>query len=292
MSHAFYIVGPTASGKSELAVQVAERCGVEILNADAFQLYGGMSLLTAQPDGAMLARVSHHFIGSVDPAAEMSANAFADAARPILRERDILVASGSGLYVRALTEGLARLPVGDPRLRERLAHFSLGELNAWLRAFDAKSAAMIDRHNRRRVERALEICVLTGKPASQLRTRQPANARGVFVFRDRDDLHERINSRVLQMFAHGVVDEVKQLGVTSRTAGQTIGLHDIRQLIAGEISKAECITRIQQATRRYAKRQLTWFRRQTNFEPLNLSQHSAAEAVEWIAQRARLCFSE
>ena len=117
-------------------------------------------------------------------------------------------------------------------------------------------------------------------------------APGVFVFRDRDDLYQRINVRVERMFAGGVVEEVGALGHIGRTASQTLGLREIRELRDGKTTVPECIAAIQQATRRYAKRQLTWFRRQTNFEPLNLSHLGTAEAIELITHKARLSFAQ
>jgi tRNA dimethylallyltransferase len=114
---------------------------------------------------------------------------------------------------------------------------------------------------------------------------------GVFLFRDREDLYARIDSRVEAMFSDGVVEEVRAAGEIGATAGQTLGLRQIRDLLAGRISELKCIASIQQATRRYAKRQLTWFRRQTSFEPLNLSHTGSSEAIEWIARKARLSFA-
>src|SRR5204863_8685686 len=157
--------------------------------------------------------------------------------------------------------------------------------------------------NRRRLVRALEICLLSGKPASEVLAegglsmealaKQDESGRpeslvpgtGVFVFRDREELYERINQRVKIIFARGVIEEVRSAGITSATASQMIGLREIRQLLAGKKSLAQCIAEIQQATRRYAKRQLTWFRRQTNFLPLNLSFLTHNEAVKWISLR-------
>jgi tRNA dimethylallyltransferase len=140
--------------------------------------------------------------------------------------------------------------------------------------------------NRRRVVRALEICLLTGQPASAVVSRLGDAARpgstipatGVFVFRDREELYTRINQRVEGMFESGVIEEVRAAGEVSATASQMIGFREIRQLLDGEMSISECIAAIQQATRRYAKRQLTWFRRQTNFSTLNLSLLSHNEA--------------
>ena len=190
---------------------------------------------------------------------------------------------------------------------------SLDDLRSQLVELDPKAAQKIDLKNRRRVVRALEICLLTGKPVSEvvagvgsvaegveigsLENTQPRSApaatgpgspipaAGVFVFRDREELYDRINRRVESMFKCGVIEEVQAVGVTSATASQMIGLREIQELLDGKRSLPQCIADIQQATRRYAKRQLTWFRRQTNFLPLNLSFLTHNEAVKWISLR-------
>ena len=314
-AHVFYIVGPTASGKSEITAAVATRCDAEIVGADAFQVYRGLARLTAQPDVALRAAVPHHLIGTIDVTEEMSAAKFAELARSAIaeirsRDRNVIVVGGSGLYVRALTDGFSERPPGDAKLRAHLAELSLGELNLRLRAVDSKAAARIDTNNRRRVERALEICLLGAKAPSEHLVasavpgetgRQSGSvgdarrtthaAAGVFVFRDREDLYQRINLRVERMFEEGVVEEVRMSRGLGATAAQAIGAREIQSLLRGQTSGPECIARIQQATRHYAKRQLTWFRRQSNFEPLNLSHRSTAEAIEWIAQKACLSFA-
>ena len=206
-----------------------------------------------------------------------------------LRGNLAIVVGGSGLYIKALTHGLAPLPESDPELREKLNAMSLDDLRSQLVELDPETARKIDLKNRRRVTRALEICLLTGKPASAQRLCEGAShseaATGVFVFRDREELYERINQRVEAIFERGVIDEVRAAAVTSATASQMIGLREIRELLAGKKSLPQCIEEIQQATRRYAKRQLTWFRRQTNFVPLNLSFLTHKEAAKWISLR-------
>jgi len=179
----------------------------------------------------------------------------------------------------------------------------LTELRSRLCELDPNTAEKIDPKNRRRIVRALEIYLLSGKPASEVvaglgesgrggssafakaTADKPIPATGVFVFRDREELYRRINQRVEIMFERGVIEQVRDAEITSATASQMIGLREIRQLLAGKKSLAQCITEIQQATRRYAKRQLTWFRRQTNFLPLNLSFLTHNEAVKWISLR-------
>jgi tRNA A37 N6-isopentenylltransferase MiaA len=228
----FFIVGPTASGKSELAADVARELGGEIVNADAFQVYEGLEILTAKPDAAIIAKAPHHLIGTMSIFEEMNAEKFRRSAARVLagirqRRKTGIVVGGSGFYIKALTHGLD---------------------SDWKKV---------------RVDPA-----------------------GVLVLRERDELYERINHRVRAMFEHGVIEEVRAAGATSATAAKMIGLREICQLLEGKMSMSQCITAIQQATRRYAKRQLTWFRHQTNFLPLNLSVLTHNEAVQWILQRA------
>lgn len=321
MTRAFFIVGPTATGKSRLAAAVAREVGAEIVSADAFQIYDGLDLLTAKPEAAILAKAPHHLIGAVHLTEEMNAEKYRRAAMRAIEEissrgKLAIVVGGSGLYIKALTHGLAPLPKSDPKLRAKLNAMSLDDLRSELVELDPEAAKTIDLKNRRRLVRALEICVLSGKSMSDaLAARSTAAegglsavalaktddsgrpgssipAKGVFVFRNREDLYERINQRVETMFEHGVVEEVGFAAATSATASQMIGLREIRELLAGRKSLPQCLAEIQQATRRYAKRQLTWFRRQTNFQSLNLSLLTTNEAVKWISPKARPAFAQ
>jgi len=308
MRRAFFVVGPTATGKSELGADVAHELNAEIVSADAFQIYRGLDLLTAKPDASTFAKAPHHLMGTMPLSEEMNAEKYRRAATRAIEEINsrgklALVVGGSGLYVRALSHGLAPLPEANPKLRQKLNAMSLDELRSQLNELDAQTARKIDVKNRRRLVRALEICLLTGKPASEVvaggglsavvlakvddhgRPGSPIPATGMFVFRDREELYARINQRVEAMFESGVIEEVRSGGTTSATASQMIGLREIRELLEGRMSLSQCIAEIQQATRRYAKRQLTWFRRQTNFLPLNLSLLSHNEAVKWILLR-------
>ncbi|MEP7249346.1 MAG: tRNA (adenosine(37)-N6)-dimethylallyltransferase MiaA [Spartobacteria bacterium] len=294
LNQVFFIAGPTASGKSELAADVAARCGAEIVSADAFQIYRGLPILTAQPGEALLRRVPHHLIDAVPITEEMSAERFRALALTAIEEinrrgKRALVVGGSGLYLKALTHGLTPLPAVDLALRGELSQLSLEELNARLATVDPLGAGKIDSQNKRRVVRALEIFAQTNTPASAQRSEWEGAAPpapGVLVFRDRAELYARIERRVEEMFRAGVTDEVAAIREVSTTAAQTIGFDQIRLLLDGKVSAAECVAAMQQTTRRYAKRQLTWFRREPNFEPLNLSplkDHKAA--VDWILQR-------
>src|SRR6476469_2819900 len=293
MNRIFFLVGPTATGKSELGAEVARRLGAEVVSADAFQIYRGLDLLTAKPDAVTLAKASHHLIGSVPLAEEMNVEKYRDAAEAIMAsDKQIIVVGGTGLYIKALTHGLAALPAANQQLREKLERTTTEELFRILRALDPVGAEKIDQYNRRRLIRAVEVCLLTGKPFSGQRTEWNATApaNGILLERDRDELYARIDQRVKQMFAAGVVEEVRHAESAGPTAAHALGLREIRALIAGELSQADCVAKIQQATRRYAKRQLTWFRGQTNFPSLNLSAHRPDEAVELISQHAARVF--
>jgi tRNA dimethylallyltransferase len=290
MKNVFFIVGPTATGKSEIAADVAPELNAEIVSADAFQIYYGLDLLTAKPDAATLAKAPHHLIGTMSILEEMNAAKFRKLALQAIREihsrgKLAIVVGGSGLYIKALTHGLSVAPAADPDLRARLNGLSLADLQKKLRSLDPNAG--VDFKNRRRVVRAIEICLLIGKPASTQRTWKSQTTQGVFVFRDRDDLYQRINQRVEKMFEAGVIEEVRAAGAMSETASKMIGLREIRELLDGKMSILQGVAAIQQATRRYAKRQLTWFRRQTNFEPLNLSEVNHVEAVKRISQLAK-----
>jgi len=297
MKRTFFIVGPTATGKSELAADVAREIGAEIVSVDAFQIYRGLDLLTAKPDASTLGKAPHHLIGTTPLHEEMNAEKYRRAASRAIEEihsrgKLAIVVGGSGLYIKALTHGLAPLPESDQKLREKLNAMSLEKLQAQLAELDPEAAQKIDLKNRRRVVRALEICLLVGKPASEVvagvadpgksvkpRPRSAPAATGVFVFHDREELYARINQRVEAMFENGVIEEVQAAGKASSTASQMIGFREIRQLLDREMSITQCVAAIQQATRRYAKRQLTWFRRQPNFSLLNLSLLTHNEAM-------------
>jgi tRNA dimethylallyltransferase len=265
-----YIVlaGPTAAGKTDLAVRVAHDLQTEIVGGDAFQLYQGLDLLTGKPTPSQLSAVHHHLIGTLPLTEICDAHKYALQARPTiaaLNQRGItpLVVGGAGFYLQALEEGLSEMPSADSALRRKLDGLSTSQLLQDLQARDTVTSARIDRHNRRRILRALEVCHLSGKPFSSFAEKaasDPPIARLVLE-RSRPLLIEKINQRVDEMFERGVVAEVAAVDAIGSTASKAIGFQLIRSLLAGTIDISRCREAMKQQTRRYAKRQMTWFRR-------------------------------
>src|SRR6266513_1680848 len=296
----FFLVGPTAVGKTALAIELAEQFDAEIVNADAFQVYRGLDVLTAKPDAEAQRRVRHHVLSQISLFETMSAASFRELARAALsdvhsRKKNAIVVGGSGLYLKAITHGFDQVPPPDPKLREELGALPLKKLAERLQNLSPELAARTDLKNSRRVIRAIEIASTVIPRASIVaadvvrgpRSATAATACSALLLRDRQDLYQRINERVNVMFRDGVEDEVRTLQDIGPTAASALGLKEVRALIAGKISREECIAKIQQATRRYAKRQLTWFRHQTTFPQLNLTPFSYREALRAITPMFR-----
>jgi len=288
---AIFIVGPTAVGKSEIAVELAERHGAEILNADAFQLYAGLALLTAKPSANALQRVRHHLVGAFALSESMSVARYLEAARNVADEvrargKGLVIVGGTGLYVGALLHGLSPGPVADPALREELATLPVEEALARLKCEDPIAFECVDRRNPRRVQRALEsalLCAKTG-PAETMPGlfESPATPPvGVFLQRERAELHQRIADRTDDMFRRGVLAEVAAVepDAVGPTAAQMIGWRECRACLSGEISESEARARISTATRQYAKRQTTWFKREGAFDPQMLEAGAATKEI-------------
>ena len=275
----FYICGPTASGKSALALETARELDGEIVNADAFQLYHGLEVLTAAPPEQERSIVPHHLYGVLNPSEKSDAGSYMRMAKPVIAEiqsrgKTPIITGGSGLYLKFLTHGPAPLPAGDAKLRAELDARPLDDLVAQLRSLDPVEAARTALQNRRFVSRALEICLLTDQKASDLRDQWEsqtkeisASLRGMVIHRTRPDLHARIATRTRAMLDGGAIEEVAALTHVSTNCEKAIGLREIRALLAGEIDRTACEELINAATRQYAKRQETWFRREQWLTP-------------------------
>ncbi|HVJ46190.1 MAG TPA: tRNA (adenosine(37)-N6)-dimethylallyltransferase MiaA [Luteolibacter sp.] len=279
---AVFICGPTASGKSAFAIDFALKNNGEIVNADAFQLYRGLEILSAAPSSEEFAQVPHHLFGVLDPSVKNDAQAYVELATPVIAEiqsrgKTPVVTGGSGLYLKFLTHGASPVPTSDAELRAELDSRSLEDLIAQLRELDPLEASRTALENRRYVSRALEICLLTGGKASTIRDNwesaaaaREAELRGFVIRRTRPDLHARIARRTDLMLSGGAIDEVRNLSNASITFDKAIGVKEIRALLAGEIDLPACRELITIATRQYAKRQETWFQREKWLEEVRL----------------------
>jgi tRNA dimethylallyltransferase len=274
------IVGATATGKSALALALAEELGGEIVNADALQVYRGFDIGTAKPTPEERRRVPHHLIDILDPHERYSAGEFARRARAAIGEiegrgRLPIVVGGSGLYLRALIEGISPVPPGDPAtrraLRARLAGEGLPALYAELARRDPETAARLAPGDTQRILRALEVALVSGVPLTTWISRQPfgmerLSATRVGLTLPRAVLYDAIAGRVLRMVERGWVDEVAELlrsGIEpSLPAFQAIGYRQLARHVLGEWPLERAIDAILQATRRFAKRQETWFRKE------------------------------
>jgi tRNA dimethylallyltransferase len=263
------IAGATGVGKTDLAIEAAQRLRTEIVGADAFQIYLGLDVLTGKPTRSQLRFIKHHLLSFVPLIDTFDAYRYAALARQTiltLNQRGVipLVVGGTGFYVQALERPLPSLPSAIHSLRFELEQKSTRTLLEQLALRDPVAFDRIDRQNRRRVIRALEVCISSGKPFSSFSKGSPPDPAipRVFLERPRDALIERINRRVEQMFACGVVAEVAAVEHIGSTASKAIGFSLIRLLLAGEISESSCRDLICEQTRQYAKRQTTWFRRQ------------------------------
>lgn len=273
------VVGPTASGKTTLAIELAMRLNTEIISADAMQFYKGMEIGTAAPTREEQARVKHHFVSFLDPGEQMAAGEFERLARKVIadlnaRGKIAIVAGGAGLYISALVDGLFQGPMRQPEIRERLKAearvFGNAHLMTRLREADPDYAASLTSENDLvRIVRALEVYETTGQPFSRLhqehrKQAEPMDALFVALDWDREDLYQRITHRVDQMAEQGWVDEVRALlehGYGPHIDRlKALGYREIAACLRGEQTLDEALEATKMHHRRYAKRQLTWFR--------------------------------
>jgi tRNA dimethylallyltransferase len=272
------ITGPTASGKSALAMRMAEETGAEIVGADSMQLYAGLPILTAAPSAEERARVPHHLVGVVDAGTSWSVGRWLDAALAALadiaaRGKPAIVVGGTGLYFAALTRGLADIPVAPRCDSEGLFH-DVGEarFRDALRDLDPAAEARIEVGDRQRLVRAHAVATQTGRSLSDWQADTapalpPDSWRALVVEPPREVIYERCDARFLTMIEQGALDEVAAMAArnidTVLPALKAVGYRELAAHLAGELTLEEAVRRGQQGTRRYAKRQLTWLRGQT-----------------------------
>lgn len=269
------IGGPTASGKTGVAVAIAKHFGTEVISADSRQFYGSMHIGTARPTEVELDGIPHHFLGHLDIETTWSAGAFAREAEPVLQQllakRGVAVlVGGSGLYIDALIKGLDQFPTGDLRIRERLQlrleRSGISSLLEELQRLDPVTWERIDHKNAHRVIRALEVCITSGKPYSAQRTapKDRSDLRIIRIAMDlsRATLYARIDERVDAMINAGLVEEARALlPHRDHNALRTVGYRELFEHFDSTLTLDEAISLIKQHTRNYAKRQMTWLRR-------------------------------
>jgi tRNA dimethylallyltransferase len=287
-----FIGGPTAAGKSEIALALAEKIGGEIISVDSMQVYRGLDIGTAKPSPPERNRVPHHLIDICDLRETFDAAQFVDRARTAVadihaRHRTPVFCGGTGLYFKAFLEGLGAAPATRAPLRAELEATPLENLLAELQTVDPATYETIDKRNPRRVVRAIEVIRLTGQPFSAQRavwaapaSRSPAP--NFFVlYRPTRDSHIRINQRVDKMFARGLLAETEQLlqdGLAhNKTAMQAIGYRQVAEHLRGERNLSETVELVKIRTRQFAKRQLTWFRRHAHAHWIELLDRETAE---------------
>lgn len=293
------IAGPTAVGKTELSLQIAEQIDAEIVSVDSRQVYRELTIGTAKPSTEARERVEHHFIGERCLTNPISAGEYADEANDRIRsiiERDHrpLVVGGATLYLHALQYGLADIPDVDDEVREwlerRLENEGADVLYEELREVDPAQAENADPTKTQRVIRALEVYHGTGNTLSYYHENQPAppfTYETIVLNRDREKLYDRINHRVDRMLDEGLLDEVREV-MTSEDVQldepplSTIGYREPIQHLSGDLEYEEMVRLVKRNTRRYAKRQLTWFRRYNEYSWLNAESASADEIISQL----------
>lgn len=285
------LAGPTAVGKTSIAIELAQRFGTEVISADSRQFYREMRIGTAVPSSEELASVPHHFIGHLSIRDPYDVSRFESEALQKLEDlfamhKIVIMAGGSGLYINAVCKGFDELPDKDPELRQKLQetfeNTGIVALQKQLQQLDPEYYAKVDKSNPKRLLRAIEVCLITGKPYSQLRKgevkQRPFRVLKIALNREREELFARIATRTDQMMAAGLLDEVKSLlPYRNLNALNTVGYKELFDFLDGNCTLEQAITDIKTNTRRYAKRQLTWFRKDPEYHWFH------PEAIEEIA---------
>ncbi len=269
------ICGPTASGKTSLSIELAKEFQTQILSADSRQFYREMCIGTAKPNPAEMDGIPHHFIGHLSIKEEYNVSAFEkeslDLLEQLFKKRSVqIMVGGSGLYLKAVSEGIDELPDPHPALREELNKIysakGIEPLQERLQKLDPEYFDEVDKNNPKRLMRAIEVCETSGKKYSELRKskpkQRPFNIIKIGLEMPREELFERIHQRTDQMISDGLIDEVKSLrDFQSLNALNTVGYKEIFRYLDKDVSLDQAIKDIKTNTRRYAKRQMTWFKK-------------------------------
>ena len=294
------IAGPTGVGKTDLSIKLAKLLNADIISADSAQIYKEMDIGTAKITAEEMQGVKHYMLDVVEPIKKYSVGDYQTAVDNILNEKEresknIILTGGTGLYIGSITEGLSDLPAGDPVLREELLKLDSEELYKKLMELDPQAAEDIHINNRRRVERAVEVCLLTGDKFSVLSKKNIKNNNYNFLKvaleRDREYLYERIYLRVDIMLEKGLEQEVRALyekyGENLRKIN-IIGYTELIEYFNGQVSYEEAVENIKRNSRRYAKRQFTWFKNDPTYVWFDLDKLSEEEIINSIIKELNL----
>jgi len=302
MKKVIVLLGPTGVGKTGASILLAQKLDTEIIGADSMQIYRGMDIGTAKPSKKELSLVRHHMIDIIGPAESFSAGQYIDAATEIMeglhkKGRVPIVVGGTGLYIKAMTRGLFSGPSADRELREELLSLeenSPGSLYAYLSQLDAETAGEIQENDIRRIIRALEVCLKSREKISLLRKTLtkplPYEFIKIGLTRERKELYRLIDERVEEMFRAGFLEEAKTILEKSpdRTAMQAIGYKELAKYLNKEIDRDEAVRLIRRNTRRYAKRQYTWFKKEEDIIWVDVTGIFESEGVFHSARSALL----
>ncbi len=291
------LTGPTACDKTEIGFTVAQNIKGEIISADSMLFYRGMDIGTAKPPPAMRERVPHHFIDIIDPWESYSVGKYVDAVETLIndagsKERKFLIVGGSPLYIKGLVDGIFNGPEADWNIRRELEKLAEEKGNQHvhdiLQKVDPVKAEELHPNNLRRIIRAIEVYRITGKPVTMLQeeyrlARKQYQFKIMCISREREDIYRRINDRVETMFDKGLIDEVRSLlenpGGLSKQARQALGYKEVIQYLDGKLTLDGAIEMVKLNTRRFAKRQMTWFRGFPEMEWLEAEEHAGPESI-------------
>ena len=292
MNRAIVIAGPTGVGKTKISIDLASELNAEIISSDSAQVYKGLNIGTAKITEKEMQGIKHHLIDIVEPISKYSVGNFEKDANKILNqnsEKNFLLVGGTGLYLNSVTNGLSILPESDKKTREYLTTLNNQALLELALKYDEEATKEIHPNNRVRLERVVEVFLLTGQKFSELSKKNIKNNNFKFLKialeRDRENLYDRINKRVDIMFEQGLVEEVKNL---YKIYGEKlyklniIGYNEVIDYINGKISLDETSYRIKLNSRHYAKRQFTWFKADKEYQWFNLDEVSEQEIVKTI----------
>lgn len=302
MSKIIFIVGPTATGKTAASFLLARKLGAEIISADAMQVYEEPKIITSKPPADMLKEVKHYFINMVSVRDSYSVFDYFSSASKVIKDRvskdiPLIICGGSGLYLKAILDGIFQGPGKDDNLRKKLTEEAQAHGNQYLyrklETVDPESAKKISSNDLRRIIRALEVYYLSGKTLSEKKKeakglwgKLPIEIFGLKL--KRKNLYQQINKRTDEMFDQGVVNEVRDLLTIklSLTAKKILGVNDIEKFLNGDLSQEESKESIKKNTRNFAKRQVTWFKKDKRIQWIDVDQLNTEKVAEAILRRS------